>query len=79
MTSPVLGQENSDPLVDFVRELPRGVLEIPYQWLEMETVIGWEKMMLVYGYADNRTVCLSLVTIAKNDSPFREFRCSDAN
>jgi hypothetical protein len=45
----------------------------------MESVLGWEKMMLIVGCADNRTVCLSLSEIAKTESPMRNFRCFDAN
>jgi len=59
--------------------MPKGILGIPDQWLEMESILGWEKMMLIVGYADNRTVCLSLSEIAKKESPMRNFRCVGAN
>jgi len=62
-----------------VENHPRGSLNIPAQWLMMETLVGWERMMLIVGYADNVEVCLSLVEIAKKDSPDRDFRCTDAN
>lgn len=58
---------------------PRGGLDIPAQWFMMESAVGWEKMMLVVGYADNVTVCQRLVEMAKVDSPTRNFRCTDAN
>jgi hypothetical protein len=45
----------------------------------MESMIGWEKMMLVLGYADNRNICIHLETIAKNETPSRNFRCKPAN
>jgi len=68
-----------DALVDFVQDMPRGGLGIPDQWLEMKSTVGWEKVMLVVGYADNRSVCFALADIAKADSPDRDFRCADAN
>ncbi len=58
---------------------PRGGLNIPAQWFMMKTLVGWEEMMLVFGYADNIDVCEHLVNVAKIDSPDREFRCIDAN
>lgn len=62
-----------------VENHPRGGLGIPAQWLMMDTLVGWDKMMLIVGYADNVDVCLALVEIAKEDSPDRDFRCTDAN
>jgi hypothetical protein len=62
-----------------VRDQPRGQAGIPWQWLEMRSLIGWEKMMLVFGYADNRSACEALARIAKDDSPGRDFRCESAN
>lgn len=62
-----------------VENHPRGDLGIPAQWLMMDTLVGWEKMMLIVGYADNVTVCQALAEIAKEDSPDRNFRCTDAN
>lgn len=64
----------------FVSDLPRGSLDIPMYWLEMRNVVNeWEEMILVSGYADNRTVCDVLNEFAKQDSPNRQFRCSPAN
>lgn len=62
-----------------VENHPRGELNIPAQWLMMDTLVGWDKMILVVGYADNVTVCQALAEIAKEDSPDRNFRCTDAN
>ena len=62
-----------------VENHPRGGLDIPAQWLMMDTLVGWDKMMLIIGYADNVDVCLALIEIAKTDSPDRDFRCADAN
>lgn len=66
-------------LYEAVENHPRGGLNIPAQWLMMDTLVGWDKMMLIFGYADNVDVCLALVEIAKVDSPDRNFRCTDAN
>jgi hypothetical protein len=71
--------ETSDKLEKVVSQLPRGSLGMPIYWFEMESMIGWEKMMLVLGYADNRTICIHLETIAKNEAPARNFRCKPAN
>ena len=68
-----------DKLKEFVAELPRGGLGIPFFWLEMKTLVGWENMILFYGYADNKSICDMLLGIAIKDSPDREFRCSAAN
>ena len=62
-----------------VEQIPRGSLNIPVQWFEMKSVIGWEKMMLVFGYADNRGVCLRLIDLAYAENTGREYRCSPAN
>lgn len=58
---------------------PRGGLNIPAQWFMMESMVGWERMILVFGYADNVEVCQNLVEMAKEESPDRNFRCTDAN
>jgi hypothetical protein len=59
--------------------LPRGIAGIPDQWFEMKSAIGWEKMALFIGYADNKSACELLVGIAAQQAPDREFRCTDAN
>ena len=61
------------------KEMPRSALEIPSQWFEMESIIGWEKMMLVFGYADNRDVCKRILAMAVNEGSGRDFRCTPAN
>lgn len=66
-------------LYEAVRNHPRGGLNIPAQWFMMESMVGWERMMLVFGYADNVDVCQKLVEMAKEESPDRNFRCTDAN
>jgi len=74
-----MADETSDKLEKMVSKLPRTSLGIPLYWFEMSTVVGWEKMMLVFGYADNRKICSHLKSIARDDSPNREFRCKSAN
>ena len=59
--------------------LPRGVTDIPAQWFMMKGLTGWEEMMLIFGYADNASVCDHLQKIAKNESPSRDFLCLEAN
>jgi hypothetical protein len=73
------GGDTSDKLERFVTKLPRGSLGIPFYWLEMKSIVGWEKMMLVFGYANNRSVCKGLRSMAADDAPNREFRCKSAN
>ena len=78
-TQPVKADKSSDELEKVVSQLPRGRLGIPMYWFEMESIIGWEKMMLVLGYADNRSICIHLETVAKDEAPARNFRCKLAN
>lgn len=71
--------DRNDKLEQAVQNMPRGGLDIPAQWFMMESMVGWEKMMLIFGYADNRDVCYKLVEMAREESPNRNFRCQDAN
>ena len=49
-------------------------------WLEMENSFAqWEKMILVFGYVDDRTPCNSIQKIAAADAPNRQFRCVRAD
>jgi hypothetical protein len=47
----------------------------------MESIIGWERVMLVFGYADNEVICQMIVGISRSDPKNRDrrFRCSPAN
>lgn len=68
--------------IDFykaVENYPKTSLDLPAQWFMMESSVGWEKMMFVFGYADNIEVCKHLVDVAKEESPNRDFRCTDVN
>tara|TARA_B100001057_G_scaffold257266_1_gene257498 strand:+ start:647 stop:898 length:252 start_codon:yes stop_codon:yes gene_type:complete len=76
--NPLLSADIED-LEGIVEKIPRSSLNIPMQWFEMKSLIGWEKMMLVMGYADNRSVCFRLIDLAYAESTGREFRCSPAN
>ncbi|MCK4918440.1 MAG: hypothetical protein KAS02_01495 [Candidatus Pacebacteria bacterium] len=62
-----------------VQNYPKGSLNIPAQWFMMDGLVGWERMMFIFGYADNVDVCQHLVEVAKAESPDRDFRCTDAN
>lgn len=62
-----------------VENYPRGGLDIPAQWFMMESLVGWEKMILIFGYADNVETCQHLLDIARIESPERNFRCENAN
>ncbi len=64
-----------------VKDLPRGSMNIPAQWFIKDSVFGLgpEKMMLIFGYADNFTVCQNVVEMAKIESPGQRFTCIDAN
>lgn len=78
-SGPTLADSRED-LVSFVGKLPRdSIMNLPMYWMEMESLIGWEKMMLVFGYASNGPVCDRLVQVAKADAPERNFRCVSAN
>jgi len=45
-------------------------------WLEMQNSFGqWDKMILVFGYVDDRTPCNSIQKFAAEDAPNRQFRC----
>ena len=59
--------------------MPSGRLNIPNQWFLMKSVIGWEEMMLIFGYADNKSICEHLVVIAREENPSRDYACLDAN
>ena len=79
LVTPVQAQTNGDRLEGFAESLPRNSLQLPMYWFEMESTIGWEKMMLIFGYANNEPPCLMLLNIASAESPMRRFRCSIVN
>lgn len=62
-----------------VQNYPRGGMNIPAQWFIMDSMVGQEKMMFIFGYADNLSVCKHLVEVAKKESPERNFSCLNAN
>lgn len=81
MTSPAIvhAQSTYNELESIVKNLPRNSLGLPAYWFEMNSLIGWEKMMLIFGYANNRSVCNHMLKLANIDAPNREFRCVKAN
>ena len=78
-THPASAQTNNERIEAFVNELPRNDWGGAMYWFEMKSTIGWEKMMLVVGYASNGPVCERLASVARVDAPEREFRCRTAN
>lgn len=72
-------QSNGERLEPFVSQLPRTEWGGAMYWLEMQSIVGWEKMMLVFGYAANAPVCERLAEVARIDAPARDFRCKAAN
>ena len=71
-------EDNYKKLEDLVKTFPKGHFGPDY-WFEMKSAIGWEKMILVMGYADDRSICLLLKRMGEQQSPDREFRCVPAN
>ncbi|MGJ8530304.1 hypothetical protein [Maritalea sp.] len=44
--------DSSEDLIEYVSQLPRdSALGLPMYWMEMGTAVGWDQMMLVFGYA----------------------------
>ncbi|MGD9670777.1 MAG: hypothetical protein AB7U75_17315 [Hyphomicrobiaceae bacterium] len=74
-----VGASQGQTIEEAAADLPRGGLNIPAQWFMMESLVGWEKMMLIFGYADNEDVCMHMLEIAQEESPDRRFRCMAAN
>lgn len=76
------GCSESNPQAEFektVKNLPRNSIGSPAYWYEMHGMTGWEKVILVFGYAENFDVCQYMVNIGKKDSPERDFKCTPAN
>ena len=78
-TMSATAQTNSDRIAAFTNDLPRTKSGGAMYWLEMKTTIGWEKMMLVVGYATNKPICDRLEMVVRLDAPDRKFRCTTAN
>ena len=72
-------QGRYNELESIVKNLPRNSLGLPVYWFEMNSLVGWEKVMLIFGYADNGTVCNHMLKLAIIDAPHRNFRCVKAN
>ncbi len=68
-----------EELAEYVSGMPRGLLGTPSYWMEMRSALGWEKMILVVGYANNQPICEMMVRLGSAQSPDREFRCAAAN
>ena len=50
------------------------------QWIEMRNGINeWERVGLVFGYADDYRECLSAIAGLRTANPEKEYRCAPAN
>ena len=47
-------------------------------WFEMQNSINgqWDPVILVFGYADDQSVCDWLVSVGHEENPGRQFRCA---
>lgn len=78
----IFGCSKSDPQLELekaVKNLPRNSIGSPAYWYEMNGLTGWEKVILVFGYAENLEVCQYMVKLGKKESPGRDFKCTPAN
>ena len=48
-------------------------------WLEKNTSMGWEKVILVMGYFDDWQGCKDIKIALNNAYPIAEYRCIPAN
>jgi len=49
-------------------------------WLEMLNVVPeWERVILVFGYADDLSACTAILGLAKESNPSRNYRCMPNN
>jgi hypothetical protein len=65
-------------LVPFVQQMPRNPVG-PSYWLEVESLVGWEKAILIFGYADDFDVCNQLLKASSLEAPARRFKCTPVN
>ena len=49
----------------------------PAYWLEMTSLVGWERMILVFGYGDNRSACEEIRSHAAATNPDRSYVCTE--
>jgi hypothetical protein len=47
--------------------------------LEVESLVGWEKAILIFGYADDFDVCNQLLKASSLEAPARRFKCTPVN
>lgn len=67
-------------LGDFTDEVSQNPFTENATWLEMLNVFGdWEKVMLVFGYANNFSACESVRQFASSENPSRSYRCNPVN
>jgi hypothetical protein len=72
-------EQNLSRLVDHVNS--NTSLQGAY-WLEMQNAFGeWEKMMLIFGYADpgDQAACEAVTTLTRKQNPTGKYRCNPVN
>jgi hypothetical protein len=72
-------QTEEDYLVPLVEIMPRSDADDAAQWLEKDTIAGWAKVLLVFGYGDDFLACRELIDLYKAEFPAANYRCSNAN
>ena len=47
-------------------------------WFEMQNQFSgeWDPVILVFGYADDKSVCDWMVSVGREENPGRQFRCT---
>jgi len=59
---------------------PKNMDRSSAQWFMKKNLMGeWENLMFIFGYADDKSVCDFMLSIAKETDPEIEFRCKDVN
>jgi len=63
----------SDKVLEFASENLR---DDQVYWLKKKNFVGqWEELILVFGYADNLSVCKFMLDYARETSPDQQFEC----
>ena len=71
-------QVGGERILEFVAENRVG--GSPDHWFQVKNAMGeWERVILVFGYADDSSVCMDLVDMARREAPRTEYRCVPAN
>ncbi|WP_417263797.1 hypothetical protein [Celeribacter sp.] len=80
--SRVYGQNYEEDMFRFTEQVNSNASLQGAYWLEMQNAFGeWEKMMLIFGYADpgDLATCEAVTTFAQEANPNRAYRCNPVN